>query len=79
MAVLLTPLSASLCWALLVRSLEEERLWWGLRTSKAFLSADMAAGCEWASGLESWWGLLAVGGIGGGGKLHTSRQSESVM
>ena len=61
MDVLLTPLSASLCWALLVRSLEEERLWWGLRTSKAFLSADMAAGCEWASGLESWWGLLAVG------------------
>lgn len=44
--VLLTPLvlSASLCWVLLVRSRELERLWWpGLRTSKAFLRADMAA------------------------------------
>jgi hypothetical protein len=44
--VLLTPLvlSASLCWALLLRSCERERLWWpGLRTSKAFLRADMAA------------------------------------
>jgi hypothetical protein len=43
---LLTPLvlSASLCWALLLRSFECERLWWpGLRTSKAFLRADMAA------------------------------------
>ena len=47
--VLLTPLvlSASLCWALLPRSFECERLWPGLRTSKAFLRADMAAGCEW--------------------------------
>jgi hypothetical protein len=51
---LLTPpvLSASLCWVLPVRSLEDERLWWpGLRTSKAFLSADMAAGWRWESNL----------------------------
>jgi len=47
---LLTPLvlSASLCWVLLLRSWERERLWWpGLRTSKAFLRADMAAFVCW--------------------------------
>ena len=61
---LLTPLvlSASLCWVLLLRSWERERLWWpGLRTSKAFLRADMAAFVCWVGsdtkleGVTFWW------------------------
>jgi hypothetical protein len=52
--VLLTPLvlSASLWTALLLRSCERERLWPGLRTSKAFLRADMTAVC-WEGGVRS--------------------------